>query len=132
MATPAGPSTLQHLTRQRNSVNQTRRLLGLGEQGVPQPQKGPPAVVPAERPNVRQEAALPQPAPEVAPEPVSVSPGRAAMEQQVSAFLQNLQQTKLQQLFQSGTILPPPGSEAEKMDNVKRYYKLMFPWRMEE
>lgn len=55
----AGGGILEQAVTRRARLNKTRRaLLGLGERGVPQPQQGPPGVVPADkRPPMR----VPQP-----------------------------------------------------------------------
>lgn len=49
MAAKVSGSTLENLAISRAKLDRSRKLLGLGERGVSQPQQGPPAVVPADQ-----------------------------------------------------------------------------------
>jgi hypothetical protein len=71
MAQGVSPSFIANMVKQKRASNETRRLLGLGERGVPQPQRGPPPVAPAQ-PKAQKKAATTQ----------KEEPKRAAAEQQ--------------------------------------------------
>ncbi len=117
-------STLAHATSRRSKLNQTRKLLGLGDRGVPQPQQGPPPVAPAQD--------VPPPSasiPQDVPDEVSSS-NPDDMLGQAQAFLDQEQNRRLQEAVGRDQAVPGLDQKDGRILESKRFLKNFAPWSL--
>ncbi len=117
-------STLANAFSRRQKINQTRQLLNLGNRGAPQPQQGPPPVLPAQD-QAAPTADVAQEEPEGMP-----SSDQEDMLARTQQFINEIQADKLQRAISADQAVPGTDQRDGRILEAKRFMKLNMPWSL--